>query len=83
MSKITTTITNANWTAPAGITEVLIMPCDSSGVTAVSPQPITVVPNTTYTITINSSTYVFGNPNTFGSLYTWSGSGYLSIIFVE
>lgn len=72
-----------NWVCPAGVTEILIQPTDSNGVATSIPNPLTVVPNTTYSVTINSSSYVFGTQNTFGALYSWAGGGFVKIIFVE
>lgn len=85
MSRITSRVYNSSWTAPAGVTQVLIQPCDSTGANLYStcPTPVTVVPNTNYVITINSASTVFNNPNTFGSLFNWTGTGYIKIIFVE
>ena len=73
-----------SWTAPAGVTQVqiTILPTSGSGTKSVG-NILTVVPNTTYTITINSSSYVLNNSNTFGSLFTWTGSNAIQLNWVE
>jgi len=73
------------WTCPAGVTEVLIQIVTTSAGTTVYSEPIrvAVVPNTSYTITVNSSSFVINNANTFGSLFTWTGSGFIELIWVE
>jgi hypothetical protein len=84
MSRIATQTSNSSWTCPAGVTEVTLMPSDSSAVpTGLPVRVVTVTPNTTYTITINSTTYSLGSANTFGSLYSWSASTHLTMIWVE
>lgn len=72
------------WTAPAGVTEVLIEVGDST-----TPQlyvgafVISVVPNTSYVLTINSTEVLFRTPNTLGSVFSWTGGDYLKVTWVE
>lgn len=72
-----------SWTCPAGVTEVTIQPIDSSVNPTQASSTVTVVPNTTYISVINSSSYSFNNPNTLGSIFTWSGSSNLLITWTE
>jgi len=84
MSRLTNTIVNSSWVCPAGVTKILLQPCNSTGsILAVQAIPVDVVPGTTYTVTINASTYTYGTTNTFGSVYTWTGSSHIKIVFVE
>lgn len=71
------------WICPAGITEIVVTPCSSLGVSEGASRTIRVIPNTTYNITINSGSYVINNANTFGSLYSWTGSSYIELTWVE
>jgi hypothetical protein len=48
-----------------------------------SPTPVTVVPNTTYVITVVSSTFAANNASSFGSVYYWSGANQLQIFWME
>jgi len=83
---ITNNVTPGNsWTCPAGVTEVLIQVVSTGTGTTIYTEPIRVevVPNTTYAITINNTGFVINNANTFGSLYTWTGSGFIELIWVE
>ena len=73
----------SSWTAPAGVTEIMLQPCNSSGNAISSPKIVTVTPNTTYTITINNSSFALNNANTFGALFSWTGSGYIQLQWVE
>jgi len=83
-SNITTKTTNTSWVCPAGVTTVTIYGTNVSGVCdGITPKIINVVPNTTYTVTINSATFLFNSANTFGSLYTWSSTGYVTLSWVE
>lgn len=74
---------SGSWTAPAGISRIFITPTTSGGVTIGASNVVSVTPNTTYTITINSATWSVNNANTFGSIFTWSGSNSVSIMWVE
>jgi len=74
---------NNDFVCPAGVTQILIQPTNDLGVATSIPNPLTVVPNTTYVVTINSTTYAFGTQNTFGALYSWAGGGFVKITFVE
>ena len=77
-------INGATWTAPAGVTSVSITPIDNTSIVAKgNGKLLEVTPNTSYTVTINSSTNVANNSNTFGSLYTWTGTGAVEIKWVE
>ncbi len=75
--------TTPSFAIPAGVTEITVQPVNSSGVPTQASSTITVVPNTSYVITINSSSYSFNNPNTLGSLFTWSASSNLLITWTE
>lgn len=68
---------------PAGVTEVTVQPIDNSGNPTQPSSTISVVPNTNYVITINSSTWAFNNPNTLGSIFTWSDGSNLLITWTE
>ena len=84
MSKITDLILpNGTWICPAGVSEIIITPTNSSGTPVGVPRTVQVVPNTTYNIVVNSTSYVINNANTFGSLYNWTGSGYIKLSWVE
>ena len=83
MNRLVTKVINSTWVAPAGVTEISVCGCDSSGVATFGQRVIPVTPNTSYTVTINSSSYAVNNSNTFGGTYTWTGSGYLLISWVE
>jgi hypothetical protein len=74
------------WTAPAGVTSILITFGDRTvGTTMRIPSfPITVVPNATYVFTINQTGYTsYGSPNTFGSLFSWLGANRIYIQWIE
>ncbi len=65
---------DTNWTAPAGITQVLVIPDGGVG------SLITVVPNTTYSIVSATA------PGSFGSLYSFktaSSTGYFTLIWMD
>lgn len=75
--RLTTTATfpttgTTSWTAPAGVTTIIITPGRSSTGTGLATGGVgtvlTVVPNTTYTIVIGSGTAT--NPSTFGAIYS-------------
>ena len=84
MSTLVTNLINSTWVAPSGVTQIVVQPCDSLGTTySGCSSSLTIVPDTSYTVTINTSSYTFGTVNTFGSIYQWTGSGYLKITFVE
>lgn len=71
-----------DWTCPAGVTTVFLQAMQ--GTTKYGPiREIAVVPDTTYTITINSTSFLVNTPNTFGSLFSWTGGGRLAIIWSE
>ena len=74
-----------SWVCPAGVTSVTVVPVDttSGGATNCNPTIVTVVPNTTYTITVLDSTYNLGSLNTFGAVYSWTGTDQLLIIWGE
>ena len=78
-----TTITGSgSFICPAGVTQILITAGGDN--TAISDtKVIFVVPNTTYTITVNSTVFALNNSNTFGTLYTWTASNILNIRWVE
>ena len=81
----TTTDSTISWTAPAGVTEVVITPVYSTSTSTGQGEPraVTVVPNTTYNVTINSSSFALNSANTLGSIYTWTGGGSITIRWVE
>ena len=68
---------------PAGVTEITVQPVDSSGNPTQPSSTISVVPNTNYVITINSGSYSFNNPNTLGSIFSWTASSNLLITWTE
>lgn len=72
-----------SWTAPAGVTEVMIQPVDASGNVLGISRTVTVVPNTTYIINITSSNFAANNPNSLGTIFYWTGSSNLKISWVE
>jgi hypothetical protein len=75
---------NDTWTAPAGVTEIIVVPGYSPYDLRISSgRTISVTPNTTYSLTVNSSAFAINNPNSFGSVFYWSGSGTLYIAWVE
>ena len=66
--------TNTTWTCPAGVTTVLVVPDGGPAV------PVTVVPNTTYSITAASV------PASFGSLFQYRyalTTGYFTLIWMD
>jgi len=70
------------WLAPAGVSQISIS--IMSGSTELScTKLVTVVPNTTYAITINNAAYTINNANTFGSVFVWTGSGTIKLSWVE
>jgi len=70
---------------PAGVTELMLTPVFDTGlgVPVGGPGVVPVVPHTNYILTINSPTFDLNNPNTFGSLYTWTGTRALLLEWVE
>ena len=72
-----------NFVVPTGVTELILTPCDTNGVPKNASRTITVVPNTSYAITINSSTFVLNNANSFGTLFYWTNTASLLISWVE
>lgn len=82
----TATGSGQSWTAPAGVTEILVMFGDRTNAANIfiAPMVVTVVPNTTYTFTINQTGYTaYNNSNTFGSLFTWVGANRIYLQWVE
>jgi len=84
MSKITsqTISSNTTFTPRNGVNTLVLTPVDSSGNTIGSALTVTVT-NTSYTITINTSSYSLGTANTFGSIYRWIGTQYLKISWMD
>lgn len=76
-------IGSSTWTCPSGITRVTISIGTSIGVPNFAVFNIEVVPNTSYTITINATSFTYGSQNSFGSLFTFAGGTYLNIMAVE
>lgn len=65
---------NGTWTAPAGVTKVIVIPDGGVGTL------LTVVPNTTYSITAATS------PGSFGSLYNFktnTSTAALTIVWMD
>ena len=79
----TLSIGSSTWTVPAGITRVSVSIGTSIGVPNFGVFNIDVVPNTTYTITVNATTFSYGSQNSFGSFFTFAGGTYLNIMAVE
>ena len=82
----TSTGSGQSWTAPAGVTQILVMFGSRTDATniAISPMAVEVTPNTTYTFTINQTGYTsYGTPNTFGSLFSWLGADRIYLQWVE
>lgn len=75
--------TSTSFIVPAGVTEVLVQPIDGTGVPVQTSSTITVIPGMTYSITINSTSWVYNNPNTLGSIYSWSGSPGVILTWIE
>jgi hypothetical protein len=90
-----TTITRTNsqsWTAPAGVTRIVVIPqgfTSNADAAAIPPTILTVVPNTSYLVTISTSwPSSVASLNTLGGIYSWtggssSGGAKLSITWVE
>lgn len=76
------TTTVQNWTAPAGITSVFVQILDGSTHRS-QMYPLVVIPNTTYTITRVATGFAANNPNTFGSIWSWTGGRRLRIYWLE
>lgn len=75
-------VSTFNVTIPAGVSTIFAQ--TKQGTTDFGQvMPIAVVPGTTYTLTVNSTTYAVNNANTFGSLYSFSGGGRLRIYWME
>lgn len=84
--EITTSVGTTTWTAPAGVTVITVENRTANEVAGmVYPVSfIEVVPNTTYTITTNDTTWdTTGDAGTFGSLLTFPSSTRLLISWVE
>ena len=76
-------IGSSTWTCPSGITRVSVTVGSSATNSRFAVFNIEVVPNTTYTITINATNFSYGSPNSFGSLFTFAGGTYLNIMAVN
>ena len=66
--------TNTTWTAPAGVTRVIIVPDGGTGVV------VAVVPNTSYAVTAATS------PGALGSLFQYkytAATGYFTLIWMD
>lgn len=75
VSTINSFSSDTTWTAPAGVTRVLLVPDGGSGGTV-----LTVVPNMTYSVIVQTL------PATFGSLFTWktnTSNGNFKLMWVE
>lgn len=72
--------TTYNWTCPAGVTEITISP---TGGYPSTPRNVTVVPGTTYLVTIINGVFNLNNPNTFGSLFSWTNAPDIKITWLE
>jgi len=84
-SFIFTSIGSGSWTCPAGVTQVILTigPAFVATNTQSFTVLLTVVPNTTYTITINgTSNLTNATQNSFGS-FVWSGGSSLYLRWVE
>ncbi len=76
-------IGSSTYTVPAGITRISVSIGTAIGTPYFAVFNVDVVPNTTYTITINATTFAYGSQNSFGSLFTFAGGTYLNIMGVE
>jgi len=70
----TTRFNSQSWTAPAGVTSVLLIPITNAGAPVGPGELVIVVPNTSYVVTMNDTwTSSSTGQNTFGSVYGWTG----------
>jgi len=75
-------VSTFNVLIPAGVTVVHLQVMQGT-VQHGYMRSIDVVPNTTYVLTITSTSYAVNNPNTFGSLFSFTGGGRLRLYWVE
>lgn len=76
------TVGSFSWVAPAGVTVIYLQVLQGTTLHGYT-RSFDVTPNTSYTITIVSTTYQVNNTNTFGSLFTFTGGGRVNIYWTE